>query len=311
MTDLVPHTLGTPNTRSCQSIPALETGTAVQNAESDGYFDGRPLPRSSRVEDCHSLSLNHSTSEAAPPPMTAAEASIFSQSNHLPITQDSHEGRLMVSRQLENGNNYTSATPPNTLPPTHSYENLSSQFDNSWGFLDPDSGTQWSTWFAGDDFDLDALNDSIITSTASFGYTTEQSPGENAARNFELSSISKPEDLIRRKWFTFSDETPSGYMTPEPIQERTQVDETYRRGLAARLQPQVQSGPLPSTDFLVRLIFAYQVGVVSDTSTRTFAFKRTLHISIRFFPLYMRPRSNRPLKMLSYFCLCAPSEAFS
>ena len=242
MTDSAPRALGTLNTR---------------------------MPRHSSVEECRPLSLNHSTSDAVTPPMAAADARVFLQSNNMPITQGSQEGHLMISSQLENSHNIVPATHPNTLSSTHSYESLSNQFGSSWGFLNPGSGAQWSTWFAGDDFDLDALNDSIITSTANFGYTTEQLPPENSSRNFELSSLSKSEDVIRRKWFTFSDETPSGpsgYMTPEPIQERTQVDETYRRDLAARLQPQIQSGPLPSTDFLVRIIFAHQAGVVSDFS---------------------------------------------
>ncbi|KAL2837465.1 hypothetical protein BJY01DRAFT_44939 [Aspergillus pseudoustus] len=122
-------------------------------------------------------------------------------------------------------------------------------------------------WFAQDDFDLDALNSSIIAFANQFVppeflpvifEPTEQrrvQPLPTPGRDVSLSV----EDAVQKEWFTYTGSSQSGYDTPDIGLEQTQVDESYRTNLAVKLQHQVPVFPLPSTDFLNMCIQAYFV----------------------------------------------------
>lgn len=58
-------------------------------------------------------------------------------------------------------------------------------------------------------------------------------------------------DAIKEKWHTHCGQATSGAMSPNPVNDRNQIDETYRHELAMRLEQRVQTGILPSTTFLV------------------------------------------------------------
>lgn len=119
------------------------------------------------------------------------------------------------------------------------------------------------TWFAGDDFDLDAFNAAIMFSTtcpypSDFGQLVNDEPINSINYSHQPSVDNRPppvEDLIRDNWFIFVKEPGSGSMTPDNAPEQIHVDEAYRERLAVKLQHSVPNLPLPSTDFLVRSLY--------------------------------------------------------
>lgn len=117
----------------------------------------------------------------------------------------------------------------------------------------------WESWLTGVDFDLEAVNLSLLHATSDFVPTMESVPeqsmmgfseGLNSA--IECDPGVRQESLIQRKWHTYSEQTPSGCMTPNASQEYRHIDETYRKRLTDSLRQRVQNGILPSTSFLVQ-----------------------------------------------------------
>ncbi|KAB8264803.1 hypothetical protein BDV32DRAFT_75580 [Aspergillus pseudonomiae] len=111
----------------------------------------------------------------------------------------------------------------------------------------------WTSWLTGTDFDLDALNQSLLEST--------ELHAKDAARS--LGGAAGP---IQRRWHTFSETAiSSGQTTPDqsdpgnnhPGQIRIFADESYRQRLAESLRQQIQPGILPSTGFLNLCLQAY------------------------------------------------------
>lgn len=109
---------------------------------------------------------------------------------------------------------------------------------------------QWdldgTSWLAGTDFDLEAVNQSLLESTET--YPVDPAPDTTGGR-----------ELVQRRWHTFSEAAvSSGQTTPDcdishndPCQIHTFADESYREKLAESLRQRVQPGILPSTGFLV------------------------------------------------------------
>lgn len=145
----------------------------------------------------------------------------------------------------------------------------------------PNDHTDWNfglvsqtpTWFAQNDFDLDALNSAILASTTSWlphhdGQITNSNNNSTNNNNNTTEPMvcdtqpsaadARPfpkEELVRRRWFTFIGVSEYGYVTPDATApEITQVDEAYRESLAVKLQQKICTSPLPSTDFLVSAI---------------------------------------------------------
>lgn len=123
-----------------------------------------------------------------------------------------------------------------------------------------DLTTQWSSYFAGNEFDIALLDPSLFTAPSEpQPLTLPQEPTVPAASNPKspvptpyMPFASATKSWIQRKWHTFSEGASSGYITPDVTEDRHSVDEICHRDLTERLQPRLQSGSLPSTTFLVR-----------------------------------------------------------
>lgn len=111
----------------------------------------------------------------------------------------------------------------------------------------------WMSWLTGPNFDLDALNQSLIETTEIQIMDLVRNPDE--ARG-----------PIQRRWHTFSESiVSSGQTTPDLRRPGSSdrdcghiqmiPDESYRQTLAESLQQRVQPGVLPSTGFLVSVSF--------------------------------------------------------
>jgi hypothetical protein len=120
---------------------------------------------------------------------------------------------------------------------------------SSWAF---NFVPETPAWLAEETFDLDALNTAVMTS-ANQSLSTEPVNGlvEQQIQPLCRDKSFPVEDVVQREWFTYTGSSRSDLLTPDISSERTQVDETYRANLEAKLQHHVPIYPLPSTDFLV------------------------------------------------------------
>lgn len=122
-------------------------------------------------------------------------------------------------------------------------------------------GYQAPTWLANEDFDLNALNSSVMATMAS-SFSPLSTRSDIDPLMFAIQQPDNPityrkEDQVRQRWFTFTGVHDLGYITPDAIPEQTEVDEKYRENLSQRLQQCVPSESLPSTDFLVSMSLAF------------------------------------------------------
>lgn len=125
---------------------------------------------------------------------------------------------------------------------------------------------EWETLLTGEDFDLDAVNLSLLYATSDY-VPVEAIPGIDITRpqpsvqsaSVNSDSAKQHADTVQRKWHTFSELASSGQMTPDVPREASLIDESYRRRLADRLQQRVQHGILPSTPFLVCFDFSFDL----------------------------------------------------
>ena len=173
---------------------------------------------------------------------------------------------------LQPGSGHPSEAGETAIPffartPSASLETGNSTGDSENIFLDPllpaqlgeagrDQCTSWrDRWsgqfdpsWTGTNLDLDAVNLSLLQMQ-----TLENPSTLNALESFAAPHVASNAEinLVQRKWHTFSELAPSGQTTPTLIQERSHMDEEYRRKLAESLRQQVQMGILPSTAFLV------------------------------------------------------------
>lgn len=123
--------------------------------------------------------------------------------------------------------------------------------------IDMESG--WASWLLCDDFNLDAVNCSLLQATGergSLGYhasLTEQSSiePETIVSQSTERGFAQQRDTIKRKWHTYCEPVSLGRPTPDATLENGRIDEVYRQELTERLQPRVQTGILPSTAFIV------------------------------------------------------------
>ncbi|UNI22990.1 hypothetical protein JDV02_008832 [Purpureocillium takamizusanense] len=131
-----------------------------------------------------------------------------------------------------------------------------------------DLTAQWSSYFAGNEFDIALLDPSLFTAPSSEPQplalpqeasvptmSNPKSPAPPTSYTPRLASL--PKTVIQRRWHTFSGGLSSGYITPDATDDRRSVDEICHRDLTERLQPRLQSGSLPSTTFLNLCIQAY------------------------------------------------------
>ncbi|KAJ9144672.1 Early growth response protein [Pleurostoma richardsiae] len=108
-------------------------------------------------------------------------------------------------------------------------------------------------WLASSDFDLDALNSSILVSPPSWPldepYRPYLHPKIDGQPGTPATTSSRKEDLVRQQWFTFLG-SHDDYIVSDANDEPTKVDERYREHLSQRLQQRVPYEPLPSTAVL-------------------------------------------------------------
>lgn len=151
------------------------------------------------------------------------------------------------------------STPPTTLFSTDGCGDPGNQQNLQPNMWDVRPDRVWQSWLTGVDFDLEAVNLSLLHATSDLVPAMESVPeqgmmgfSEGLGPALECEPGGRQESLIQRKWHTYSEQTPSGCMTPNGSQEHRHIDETYRRRLADSLRQRVQNGILPSTSFLVQ-----------------------------------------------------------
>ena len=115
-----------------------------------------------------------------------------------------------------------------------------------------------ATWLVGEDFDLDALNLSVVTNGLD-SFPSETTVQENVFTSLTPQpSDEEPggkEEQVRQIWFTYIGiGKNNGQFTPTALNSRPELDEQDRQSLALKLQPSVSEEPLPSTDFLVSIV---------------------------------------------------------
>lgn len=123
---------------------------------------------------------------------------------------------------------------------------------------------EWETLLTGEDFDLDAVNLSLLYATSDY-VPVDAIPGMDITRpqpsvqsaSVNSDSAKQHAVTVQKKWHTFSELASSGQMTPDIPPEASLIDESYRRRLADRLQQRVQHGILPSTPYLVCPIYSF------------------------------------------------------
>lgn len=117
-----------------------------------------------------------------------------------------------------------------------------------------------SPFFAGEDFDLDAMNLSILQATSQSLHAMENTSRQGTMDQLEplnrlpeAQYTGKPSSHVQRRWHIFSEHMPSGHATPTDTQERLDLNDDHRQRLVESLGQRIQHGILPSTSFLVRL----------------------------------------------------------
>ncbi|GAB1210450.1 hypothetical protein APSETT445_009243 [Aspergillus pseudonomiae] len=138
---------------------------------------------------------------------------------------------------------------------------------------DVDLDTQVPNWLADEDFDLNALNFTVLASTINdipfLACQDDEAP---------IFSLHEPlsraerheEDLIRQHWFSFISAHEIGHVTPEAVPQQTKLDDEYREGLSRCLQQRVLAEALPSTEFLwARRCNMFQIRQSTDLLPRS------------------------------------------
>ncbi|KAJ5814578.1 fungal-specific transcription factor domain-containing protein [Penicillium riverlandense] len=169
-----------------------------------------------------------------------------------------------ISGHEESSTCDTQITPLPSLFPLEAGDTWRNQGSPQPALWDYRLDQEWETLLTGDDFDLDAVNLSLLHATSDFVPAIESIPEPSLLPPREQSVPDTGNDLVKgranaiqRKWHTFSEPFSSGQMTPDVSQEGSFIDESYRKRLVERLQPRVQHGILPSTPFLDLCIQAY------------------------------------------------------
>lgn len=177
---------------------------------------------------------------------------------------------MMAPVSPPNSATIDNATPIFSLPEptTHQAQTIplgslfSLEADNQRGSSQPTSwdyrlDSDWETLLTGDNFDLDAVNTSLLHATSDLlpALDIPDIPGLEHARPKFDEDPEERASVLQQKWHTFSEVASlSGETTPEPSQYSDHIDDKYRHKLHERLQPRVQHGILPSTRFLVGVV---------------------------------------------------------
>ncbi|KAJ6096562.1 hypothetical protein N7486_007308 [Penicillium sp. IBT 16267x] len=136
----------------------------------------------------------------------------------------------------------------------------------------------WISWLMGDEFDLDAVNSSLLQATTGDCLAVDRMPNENPLASYSFNGgpqatdagMAPSGDAIREKWHTHCGQVASGVISPNPANEHNQIDENYRHDLAKRLEQRVQTGVLPSTAFL------WDVMILQNSDSKILAIQSAL-----------------------------------
>jgi hypothetical protein len=116
----------------------------------------------------------------------------------------------------------------------------------------------WTSLLTADDFDLDAVNQTLMASTHHRPQDVTPQPASICLADESPLDPTTRLTAVQRRWHTFSEtKVLSQRASPEPSrggaggQLRTHADDHYRQKLVDSLRPRVQPGILPSTNFLV------------------------------------------------------------
>ncbi|OJJ66032.1 hypothetical protein ASPBRDRAFT_138833 [Aspergillus brasiliensis CBS 101740] len=123
----------------------------------------------------------------------------------------------------------------------------------------------WTSLLTADDFDLDAINQTLLESTDQRPQNLTPQPASISPAPESLPDATTGLTAVQRRWHTFSETKaiPSQRASPEPLSGgttgplRTHADDRYRQKLVESLRPPVQVGILPSTSFLDFCLQAY------------------------------------------------------
>ncbi|KAL3483023.1 fungal-specific transcription factor domain-containing protein [Aspergillus germanicus] len=123
----------------------------------------------------------------------------------------------------------------------------------------------WSLLLAGGEFDLDAVNQTLLESTDGWPHNISADRIDSSIDPDPPADSRTGPSVLQRKWHTFSETTNlSGNCTPElprstdaSSQLRVHGDVGYREKLVDSLRQRVQPGILPSTSFLDLCLQAY------------------------------------------------------
>lgn len=184
---------------------------------------------------------------------------------------------------------------------------------------------EWETLLTGDDFDLEAVNLSLLYATSDY-VPVEAISGMNMTLPPPVQPASMNSDgakqlasTVQKKWHTFSELASLGEMTPDVPREASLIDESYRKRLAERLQQRVQHGILPSTPFLVCLVSFLCVYILRACLHNAYAHLHQKDLCIqayfsKFHPLFpvvhmptFRPGTQNSVLLLS---ICSAGSLF-
>lgn len=172
-------------------------------------------------------------------------------SNIFPHTPDTSIGvdSTTISRPLE--------TPNSTLFSTESQEfSINQAADLPTSVWPSGNDTGWASWLTDEDFDLEAVNLSLLQASDHTVQTVndvmDQSFVNFATDHFEENQLD-PQPSIQRTWHTYTILEPPRDKTPPSSQRPVAINDAYRKRLAENLRQNVQHGIVPSTSFLVCL----------------------------------------------------------
>ncbi|CRG84369.1 Zinc finger protein 281 [Talaromyces islandicus] len=228
----------------------------------DRHFRSHTKEKPYRCDVCgrhytrHDTLLRHSRSHGqnlSRPKVTVQDASeaislpmeisnIFPHTPDTSIAVDSN----IISRPLE--------TPTSALFSTESQEFSINQAAGLPPSVWPSGNdTGWASWLADEDFDLEAINLSLLQASDNTVQTVndvmDQTFADFAVDHHEESQPD-PQPSIQRTWHTYTVLETSGDNTPPSSQKKLPINDAYRKRLAENLRQNVQHGIVPSTSFL-------------------------------------------------------------
>jgi len=159
-----------------------------------------------------------------------------------------------------------------TQPSSSHHSDLMNASSGDFGFSNTELNSLSSSWFVGDDFDLNALNSTIEESIAQYSYPRQQYAASHSqqipamdyidteltASNSDFALPTTPTNNVSKKWFSnigIDSERPvTRPVSPGPGSAHIDVDEAYRIKLSTKLHVRSSDESLPSTQFLVRIM---------------------------------------------------------